>query len=157
MKEIEFTEKDLCRLQELGAALFGDSQDPRSYAYVRKLNRPTVKWGRIILYALFCAALPTAIFLLFKSAGATAAVSAAVSLAFLALYLCLTAKKAALCLIKIYQRYAPDSIRNKCRFEPSCSEYTRLAIEKYGLCRGLKKGICRMKRCNTDGGGYDYP
>lgn len=32
-----------------------------------------------------------------------------------------------------------------------------LAIEKYGLIKGLQKGICRLKRCNIDGGGFDFP
>jgi len=34
-----------------------------------------------------------------------------------------------------------------CNFEPSCSEYTRQAIERVGLCRGLAVGWRRLRRC----------
>ena len=72
-------------------------------------------------------------------------------------YILLCLKDIFLFLIKIYQRVAPISLRDKCRFEPSCSNYMLQSIEKYGLCRGLKKGISRIKRCNINDGGYDYP
>ncbi len=35
-----------------------------------------------------------------------------------------------------------------CRFLPTCSEYTILAIEKYGFLKGLYKGINRVLRCH---------
>ena len=37
---------------------------------------------------------------------------------------------------------------NWCRFEPTCSEYTYQAIEKYGIIIGIKKGLWRIIRCN---------
>jgi putative membrane protein insertion efficiency factor len=43
-----------------------------------------------------------------------------------------------------------------CRFYPSCSEYAYQAIEKYGLIRGIIKGIKRIFRCHPfSAGGYD--
>ncbi|MBQ4067291.1 MAG: membrane protein insertion efficiency factor YidD [Clostridia bacterium] len=75
----------------------------------------------------------------------------------MALYYAANLKDAAICCVKIYQRYAPAAIRNRCRFEPSCSEYMILSLEKYGLFKGLKKGFNRMHRCNANDGGYDYP
>lgn len=59
--------------------------------------------------------------------------------------------------IKIYQRLAPIKVRNKCRFEPSCSVYMIQAIEKYGAIKGLSLGIRRLRKCNINGGGFDYP
>jgi uncharacterized protein len=45
-----------------------------------------------------------------------------------------------------------------CRFEPSCSEYMILAVQKYGPVRGAAKGVCRICRCNPfHRGGYDPP
>lgn len=44
----------------------------------------------------------------------------------------------------------------KCKFYPTCSEYTRQAIEKYGCLKGVFLGIKRILRCNPfSKGGYD--
>lgn len=46
-----------------------------------------------------------------------------------------------------------------CRFYPTCSEYSILAMEKYGLVKGIIKSIKRVKRCkvyNTESC-YDLP
>lgn len=44
----------------------------------------------------------------------------------------------------------------KCKFYPSCSEYTKQAIEKYGVIKGTKLGFIRILRCNPfSKGGYD--
>lgn len=44
----------------------------------------------------------------------------------------------------------------KCKFYPTCSEYTRQAIEKYGCLKGTFLGIKRILRCNPfSKGGYD--
>lgn len=46
--------------------------------------------------------------------------------------------------------------RAVCRFTPTCSEYTRQAIEKYGTIRGTYMGFKRILRCRPGGGfGYD--
>ncbi|OGJ46382.1 membrane protein insertion efficiency factor YidD [Candidatus Peregrinibacteria bacterium RIFCSPLOWO2_02_FULL_48_14] len=45
-----------------------------------------------------------------------------------------------------------------CRFTPSCSMYTHEAIGKYGVIRGIAKGIWRILRCNPwSKGGLDLP
>ena len=44
----------------------------------------------------------------------------------------------------------------KCKYYPSCSEYMRQAIEKYGCTKGILKGLKRILRCNPfSKGGYD--
>lgn len=64
-------------------------------------------------------------------------------------------KKLVLFLITVYQRvskYTPA----RCRFYPTCSEYTRQAIEKYGLLKGGWLGVKRIVRCHPlNEGGYD--
>lgn len=50
-------------------------------------------------------------------------------------------------LIVLYQKNYPDRWKRHCHFYPSCSEYTKIAIEKYGIINGLAKGINRIKRC----------
>ncbi len=41
-----------------------------------------------------------------------------------------------------------------CKFEPTCSDYMKIALQKYGLIRGSIKGAWRILRCNpwTEGG-----
>lgn len=66
-------------------------------------------------------------------------------------------KKLFIWLIHFYQKKAPYYIRSSCRFEPSCSEYMILAINKYGCFKGIYKGIRRLLRCKPPNGGVDYP
>lgn len=50
--------------------------------------------------------------------------------------------------VHLYQRYAPEDVRRRCLFKPTCSEYTILAIQKYGVIRGLRKAYIRVfKKC----------
>lgn len=65
-------------------------------------------------------------------------------------------KKIIIYLIDKYQKYISPKISKNCRFYPSCSEYTKQAIEKYGAIRGSFYGIKRIIRCNPfSKGGYD--
>lgn len=59
--------------------------------------------------------------------------------------------------IRLYQKYAPDRIRKSCRFTPTCSDYMILAIKKYGILKGLIKGIKRLSLCHYPNGGNDNP
>jgi len=44
-----------------------------------------------------------------------------------------------------------------CRFTPTCSQYTYLAIEKYGIIKGCWLGLKRILRCNPwNPGGADF-
>lgn len=65
-------------------------------------------------------------------------------------------KKICLLLIMIHQRYAPDQVRKMCNFEPSCSEYAEMAINKYGVFKGIYLSYKRIRRCAPPGG-VDYP
>lgn len=157
MKSVIFTEEQLQNLNEIGKDLFSDEQDPRSSNYVRILKRPQISWFRIILYFLIPAIVITALIIALKHFSVSTTMTVILAITVFTVYIILTLKRAIICAVKIYQRYAPDSVRNKCRFEPSCSEYMILAIEKYGLLKGVKKGINRLKRCNVNDGGFDYP
>ncbi len=49
-----------------------------------------------------------------------------------------------------------DSKNIKCKYYPTCSEYTKQAIEKYGAVKGRILGIIRIIKCNPfSKGGYD--
>jgi putative membrane protein insertion efficiency factor len=61
-------------------------------------------------------------------------------------------------MIWVYQRTLSPMLGNACRFEPSCSRYMVESLRKYGLIRGLAKGLRRVSRCHPwDPGGYDPP
>jgi len=75
----------------------------------------------------------------------------------LLLYVVVTLKKFVIGCVLAYKSYAPMKLRDRCRFEPSCSTYMILAIEKYGLFKGFAKGMKRINRCHAPNGGIDYP
>ncbi len=55
-----------------------------------------------------------------------------------------------------YKRYVSPLFPPSCRFEPTCSEYAREALRKYGLWKGLLLSIWRVLRCHPYArGGYD--
>ena len=60
-------------------------------------------------------------------------------------------------LIRFYQLVlSPYLGGSKCRFTPTCSQYTAQAIEKYGPIKGIFLGVKRLSKCRPGGGhGYD--
>ena len=68
-------------------------------------------------------------------------------------------KKVLLKTIDFYQKNISaylDYKNIKCKFYPTCSEYTKEAIEKYGALKGSGLGMARIIRCNPlSKGGYD--
>lgn len=68
-------------------------------------------------------------------------------------------KKIGVKAINKYQKYISPMFYAKgirCKYYPTCSEYTKQAIEKYGLVIGTFKGCGRVLRCNPfSKGGYD--
>jgi len=66
-------------------------------------------------------------------------------------------KKALLKGIEFYQRQiSPRKGGSCCRFQPTCSEYARIAIERYGAARGTRMALQRLARCQPlSQGGYD--
>ena len=64
-------------------------------------------------------------------------------------------KKILIKIIELYQ-ITPLHCHSLCRYNPSCSEYMKEAIETHGVCKGIILGIKRILKCNPLGGhGYD--
>ncbi|HHT51182.1 MAG TPA: membrane protein insertion efficiency factor YidD [Eubacteriaceae bacterium] len=57
-------------------------------------------------------------------------------------------KRMALLLVRFYQRLISPILPRSCRFNPTCSEYTYQAIEKYGLIKGIYLGVKRILKCH---------
>lgn len=57
-------------------------------------------------------------------------------------------QKISLFFIQIYQQVIGPMIPHACVFEPTCSEYTKQAVQKYGALRGSWMGAKRIARCH---------
>jgi len=65
-------------------------------------------------------------------------------------------KRLATTLILAYQYSISPLLLPSCRFTPTCSEYAKQAIERYGLWHGTRLGLLRLLRCHPfHPGGYD--
>ncbi len=61
-------------------------------------------------------------------------------------------------LVRGYQLLVRPLLPPVCRFEPSCSEYYRLALMTHGFLRATGLAIRRICRCHPwHEGGYDPP
>lgn len=68
-------------------------------------------------------------------------------------------KKISLYFLKLYKKYISplfEEVGIHCKYYPTCSEYSRQAIEKYGFLKGFFYSIKRILKCNPfSKGGYD--
>jgi hypothetical protein len=51
-------------------------------------------------------------------------------------------------LIRLYQLAVSPLLGPRCRFHPTCSDYTREAVLRHGVLRGLSLGVRRVGRCH---------
>ena len=59
-------------------------------------------------------------------------------------------------LLGVYKAIVSPFLPPACRFEPTCSEYAREAVERYGVVKGLWMGAKRIARCQPlCRGGHD--
>ena len=65
-------------------------------------------------------------------------------------------KKFVVGILKFYKKFVSPVLvglfGKACRFTPTCSEYTIVALEKFGVRKGLIMGIKRLSRCHPWGG-----
>jgi len=64
-----------------------------------------------------------------------------------------------LALIALYQRLLSPLLGSRCRFHPSCSDYARVAVARFGAGRGGVLAIWRILRCQpfSEGGIDEVP
>ncbi len=59
-------------------------------------------------------------------------------------------------LINLYKYLISPLLGNNCRFLPTCSEYTKEVIIKFGLVKGTSLGFKRIIKCHPWGkSGHD--
>jgi uncharacterized protein len=58
--------------------------------------------------------------------------------------------------LRVYKFSVSPFLPSACRFYPTCSEYARQAVERYGAAKGLWMGLRRLARCHPfQAGGID--
>lgn len=68
------------------------------------------------------------------------------------------ATRVALGAITAYRELISPLLPPACRFAPTCSEYTRIALAEHGFVRGVRLAVWRLLRCHPfHPGGYDPP
>ena len=59
-------------------------------------------------------------------------------------------------LVRFYQVLISPLFPAVCRYNPTCSQYSLVAIKRYGLLKGSWLGLKRISRCHPlHKGGYD--
>lgn len=62
----------------------------------------------------------------------------------------------AMAMVRFYQRAISPLLPPSCRFRPTCSQYTLIAIKRHGFLRGIWLGLRRILRCHPfHPGGHD--
>ena len=65
-------------------------------------------------------------------------------------------KKILILLIRFYQKFISPMFPAKCRYYPTCSQYTLEAVKEHGAIKGTYLGIKRILKCHPfHEGGYD--
>lgn len=71
--------------------------------------------------------------------------------------------KAFIQLVEFYQSHLSritTKLGSRCKFTPTCSDYTKLAVAKFGTLKGGKMSAVRLYHCSflsDHPGGYDHP
>jgi len=64
--------------------------------------------------------------------------------------------RVAAALLSVYKRFLSPLLPSACRYVPTCSEFARAAVLKYGLARGSGLAARRLLRCHPfHAGGFD--
>lgn len=65
-------------------------------------------------------------------------------------------KRPLLLAIRLYQMVVSPYLPTSCRYAPTCSNYSREAVQRYGAVKGSWMGIKRLARCHPLGSkGFD--
>jgi putative membrane protein insertion efficiency factor len=68
----------------------------------------------------------------------------------------LAGRRAAILLIKAYQKFISPLLGPHCRFYPTCSHYAIQVYERHGFIKGTVLALCRIARCGPwHPGGFD--
>ena len=121
------------------------------------LKRPEISYRKPVFALLIYSVISSLIMIIFCASVNNAKIGLLITALWSVAFFLIIGKRAIIWMVHLYQNKASDGVRLRCVFEPCCSEYMILALEKYGLFKGLYKGISRLFRCHLPNGGVDYP
>ena len=65
-------------------------------------------------------------------------------------------KQIVIFLVRAYRLLLSPYLPPSCRYQPTCSQYAKEALDKYGALKGGMIALKRISRCHPWGGnGYD--
>lgn len=137
--------------------LHAEETNPQSLYYKRTLVRPNVPILRIILFMILIVGSGAVALITMNYFVHNALISILFGMLVSMIVTVLLSKPLLIVAVHTYQALASDKVRNRCRYEPSCSVYMIQAVEKYGFWRGFRKGIKRWRSCKPPNGGIDLP
>lgn len=115
----------------------------KEYVLLRPLNRPRVSVFHLLFllsaYVVICFFLSKYIIYITK----TEKQIFVFFIVYFVLFLC-SGRGILIVFVKCYQRYAPESVRRKCRCMPTCSEYAIAVLKKYCLFIAFYKIMNRV-------------
>lgn len=133
-----------------------DEQTIRDYCHNHPLSRPQVDLYKVTGGVAIVECLILAVSLLVHRLGIMSIWECEDGLHWLLILLC--GKTICKTAVKLYQRYASEETRRKCRCMPSCSEYALLALDKYWWPKALWLIYRRLTHtCMQPGYKVDYP
>ena len=144
--------EDPYKFDARGAPVLNPTPFERPY---NPLNRPEIHFGRFAAALLIW--IGVTVGLVFVLRHFDVPYIPLICIGWTLVYGCLIGKRAVIWLVHVYQHCAPDHVRLRCVFTPSCSEYMIGSVQKYGLFRGVWRGIKRLHRCHYPNCGEDLP
>lgn len=133
-----------------------DEQTISDYCQHRLLSRPKVDLHKVIVGVVVIECLMLAVSWFVHRLGILSIWECEDGLHWLLILLC--GKTICKTAVKLYQQYASEETRRKCRCMPSCSEYALLALDKYWWPKALWLIYRRLTHtCMQPGYKVDYP
>lgn len=114
-----------------------------------RVTRPRVEYGVLLLRVLWVVLAMVMASVLLVAVGANVWAVVAAGMAGLGLGLWVQRRPIVIGMVRLYQIRAAAEVRAACPMNPSCSEYMILAVRKYGVRRGVGKGLDRVRGCGV--------
>jgi putative component of membrane protein insertase Oxa1/YidC/SpoIIIJ protein YidD len=122
----------------------------------RVIIRPKINWPRCFLLAS-AFILPLLLMLVIMNSIRCSGMVTGLMIAMVLCVWLVLAKPLLIQAVQLYQAFAREETRRRCKCFPSCSEYAIESLEKHGLLKGLYLGVRRAARCGIIRGDDPVP